>query len=270
MAPGSSTPTRVASHSWNRAPSLRDGVRAGRPLGLHGGRRSAHLPLAVRSAERRAARTDRTHCRCRACRVYVGCRSRPTAQRLSFAGLALNSQIWSQPIRADGSARGEATALTRDTSRRTSMAVDLAGWIAHRLHVLAQGRSAECVGDGCRRQPQGAGDVERCGGRQAQLVPRRRTPRLLLESRQERRLVVTRRIDAARNAAARRRGADAPAVRQRPSGGDGAVAVPDSRRPLGRQRAGCPATALHDVAVVVRPSADRRLLGLGRLSGVVA
>ena len=42
--------------------------------------------------------------------------------RLSFAGLALNSQIWSQPIRADGSARGAATALTQDTSRRTSMA----------------------------------------------------------------------------------------------------------------------------------------------------
>ncbi len=43
-------------------------------------------------------------------------------KHLTFAGLALNSQIWSQPIRADGSARGEATALTRDISRRTSMA----------------------------------------------------------------------------------------------------------------------------------------------------
>ena len=47
----------------------------------------------------------------------------PDGTRLSFAGLALNSQVWSQPIRADGSAGGEATALTRDTSRRTSMAV---------------------------------------------------------------------------------------------------------------------------------------------------
>ena len=37
---------------------------------------------------------------------------------------------------------------------------DLTGWIAHRLHVLAQRRSAECVGDGCRWQPQGAGDVQ--------------------------------------------------------------------------------------------------------------
>ena len=42
--------------------------------------------------------------------------------RLGFAALALNSQIWSQPIRADGSAKGAAAALTSDTSRRTSMA----------------------------------------------------------------------------------------------------------------------------------------------------
>jgi Tol biopolymer transport system component/DNA-binding winged helix-turn-helix (wHTH) protein len=43
--------------------------------------------------------------------------------RLGFAGLALNSQIWSQPIRADGSPRAAAVPLTEDTSRRTSMAV---------------------------------------------------------------------------------------------------------------------------------------------------
>jgi Tol biopolymer transport system component/DNA-binding winged helix-turn-helix (wHTH) protein len=43
--------------------------------------------------------------------------------RLGFAGLALNSQIWSQPIRPDGSPRGAAGPLTEDTSRRTSMAV---------------------------------------------------------------------------------------------------------------------------------------------------
>ena len=43
--------------------------------------------------------------------------------RLGFAGLALNSQIWSQPIRPDGSPRSAAVPLTEDTSRRTSMAV---------------------------------------------------------------------------------------------------------------------------------------------------
>lgn len=43
--------------------------------------------------------------------------------RLAFAGLGLNSQIWSQPIKADGSAAGPARALTTDTSRRNSMAV---------------------------------------------------------------------------------------------------------------------------------------------------
>jgi Tol biopolymer transport system component/DNA-binding winged helix-turn-helix (wHTH) protein len=42
--------------------------------------------------------------------------------RLAFGGLALNSQIWAQPIAPDGSARGEAYALTRDTSRRNWMA----------------------------------------------------------------------------------------------------------------------------------------------------
>jgi len=43
--------------------------------------------------------------------------------RLAFAGLGLSSQIWSQPIKADGSAAGAARALTTDTSRRNSMAV---------------------------------------------------------------------------------------------------------------------------------------------------
>jgi Tol biopolymer transport system component len=43
--------------------------------------------------------------------------------RLGFAGLGLSSQIWSQPIKADGSAAGAAHALTTDTSRRNSMAV---------------------------------------------------------------------------------------------------------------------------------------------------
>jgi Tol biopolymer transport system component/DNA-binding winged helix-turn-helix (wHTH) protein len=43
--------------------------------------------------------------------------------RLAFAGLGLTSQIWSQPIKADGSAAGAAHPLTTDTSRRNSMAV---------------------------------------------------------------------------------------------------------------------------------------------------
>ena len=43
--------------------------------------------------------------------------------RLAFAGLGLNSQIWSQSITADGSPRGAARALTSDTSRRNSLPV---------------------------------------------------------------------------------------------------------------------------------------------------
>jgi Tol biopolymer transport system component/DNA-binding winged helix-turn-helix (wHTH) protein len=42
--------------------------------------------------------------------------------RIAFAGLALNSQIWAQPIAPDGSARGDAAALSTDTSRRNWMA----------------------------------------------------------------------------------------------------------------------------------------------------
>lgn len=44
-------------------------------------------------------------------------------RRLAFGGLGLNSQIWSQPIRADGSPSGAARAVTTDTSRRNSAAV---------------------------------------------------------------------------------------------------------------------------------------------------
>lgn len=44
-------------------------------------------------------------------------------RRLAFAGLALSSQIWSQPIKADGSPAGPPRALTTDTSRRNSAAV---------------------------------------------------------------------------------------------------------------------------------------------------
>jgi Tol biopolymer transport system component/DNA-binding winged helix-turn-helix (wHTH) protein len=43
--------------------------------------------------------------------------------RLAFAGLGLNSQIWAQPISADGSPAGQARALTSDTSRRNSVPV---------------------------------------------------------------------------------------------------------------------------------------------------
>ena len=43
--------------------------------------------------------------------------------RLAFAGLGLSSQIWAQPVRADGSPTGEPRALTSDTSRRNSVPV---------------------------------------------------------------------------------------------------------------------------------------------------
>jgi Tol biopolymer transport system component len=44
-------------------------------------------------------------------------------KRLAFAGLALDSQIWSLSIGADGSARGSATPITSGTSRRNSLPV---------------------------------------------------------------------------------------------------------------------------------------------------
>jgi Tol biopolymer transport system component/DNA-binding winged helix-turn-helix (wHTH) protein len=43
--------------------------------------------------------------------------------RLSFGGLALNSQIWAQPITRSGLPVGAARSLTRDTSRRNSLPV---------------------------------------------------------------------------------------------------------------------------------------------------
>jgi Tol biopolymer transport system component/DNA-binding winged helix-turn-helix (wHTH) protein len=42
--------------------------------------------------------------------------------RLAFSGIALNSQIWVQPVTPEGAADGPARALTTDTARRTSMA----------------------------------------------------------------------------------------------------------------------------------------------------
>jgi Tol biopolymer transport system component/DNA-binding winged helix-turn-helix (wHTH) protein len=47
----------------------------------------------------------------------------PDGQRLGFAGLALQSQLWVQPIAPDGTGRGIAHALTTDTSRRNSKPV---------------------------------------------------------------------------------------------------------------------------------------------------
>ena len=44
-------------------------------------------------------------------------------KRLAFAGTSLESQIWWLPIRRDGSAAGDAKPLTRDTSRRNSLAM---------------------------------------------------------------------------------------------------------------------------------------------------
>ena len=41
-------------------------------------------------------------------------------RRLAFAGLSLDSQIWSQSIKPDGTAAGAARALTRDTNRRNT------------------------------------------------------------------------------------------------------------------------------------------------------
>jgi Tol biopolymer transport system component/DNA-binding winged helix-turn-helix (wHTH) protein len=40
---------------------------------------------------------------------------------LAFAGLALSSQIWAQPVTLDGASAGEARAVTSDTSRRNSL-----------------------------------------------------------------------------------------------------------------------------------------------------
>ena len=42
-------------------------------------------------------------------------------QRLAFAGLALSSHIWAQPLDREGLAAGPAKPLTTDTSRRTSL-----------------------------------------------------------------------------------------------------------------------------------------------------
>ena len=44
-------------------------------------------------------------------------------RRLTFAGLALSSQIWAQPVRSDGTVADAAIALTNDTSRRNSLPV---------------------------------------------------------------------------------------------------------------------------------------------------
>ena len=45
----------------------------------------------------------------------------PDGGRLAFAGLTLDSQIWSLDVNAAGAAAGEPRALTRDTSRRNSV-----------------------------------------------------------------------------------------------------------------------------------------------------
>lgn len=47
----------------------------------------------------------------------------PDGTRLAFAGLGISSQIWAQPVDADGTGRGQPYALTTDTSRRNSMPV---------------------------------------------------------------------------------------------------------------------------------------------------
>jgi Tol biopolymer transport system component/DNA-binding winged helix-turn-helix (wHTH) protein len=47
----------------------------------------------------------------------------PDGSRLAFAGPALNSQIWSQPLARDGTPAGPSHALTNDRSRRNSLPV---------------------------------------------------------------------------------------------------------------------------------------------------
>jgi Tol biopolymer transport system component len=46
----------------------------------------------------------------------------PDGTRLAFSGIALNSQIWVQPVTTEGAAAGPPRPLTTDTGRRTSMA----------------------------------------------------------------------------------------------------------------------------------------------------
>ena len=47
----------------------------------------------------------------------------PEGGRLTFAGLSLDSQIWSLALNVDGTPAGEPRQVTRDTSRRNSLAV---------------------------------------------------------------------------------------------------------------------------------------------------
>lgn len=47
----------------------------------------------------------------------------PDGRRLGFAGMSLDSQIWKQPVRANGAPAGAAVPLTTDTSRRNSVPV---------------------------------------------------------------------------------------------------------------------------------------------------
>lgn len=47
----------------------------------------------------------------------------PDGSRLAFAGLSLDSQIWSLAVKVDGTPAGELRQVTRDTSRRNSLAV---------------------------------------------------------------------------------------------------------------------------------------------------
>lgn len=47
----------------------------------------------------------------------------PDGTRVGFSGLTVSSQIWAQPIGADGTGRGDAYPLTTDTSRRNSKPV---------------------------------------------------------------------------------------------------------------------------------------------------
>ncbi len=47
----------------------------------------------------------------------------PDGRRLAFAGLSLDSHIWSMPLEADGSTRGPAAPVTTGTSRRNSLPV---------------------------------------------------------------------------------------------------------------------------------------------------
>ena len=94
-------------------------------------RRSLDLTRQAANRSSSACRSIRRPARVRGAREVIACRRRAgraraldhgDGKRLAFAGLALSSQIWAQPIDDEGRMHGAARALTSDTSRRNSFA----------------------------------------------------------------------------------------------------------------------------------------------------